>query len=383
MSIAKKLGLLPSKRSMELFGDEPPLVRLGVRITFYCNLACTYCSADSTLLRRREVPRGQIIDTPLFKSALEQARDLGAVVLEITGGEPFLYKDLLEVLKYADDLGYITLLATNGTLINEESARVLAKLDGLNNLQITLDGSTPQVHSYTRGPTFRRVIKTLELLKRYEVPVIINTVVNKMNIHDIENIATLSKKLGAKLYKVSLIACAGRGEAARRDIGITLEDTINLAKRVHALFLEFRGEMMVGLTGPPYLMSEDMRCELREVSMCNVLIHAGLDFKGRIGPCTYYLGPGKCYELGNLKAQRLEDIWYSERFKDFRRNFIKEYKSIEQIPPCSACICREECYGVCPAEAFQRAGRWAMPPDLCQELYSRREYRWIVTKGLF
>ncbi|MDI6856606.1 MAG: SPASM domain-containing protein, partial [Candidatus Thermoplasmatota archaeon] len=86
-------------------------------------------------------------------------------------------------------------------------------------------------------------------------------------------------------------------------------------------------------------------------------------------------------KMGNLKRQRLEEIWTSNEFKLFRKKFVNAWKLLERKVPCSACICKDDCYGICPAMAFQKAGNMVIPGDLCCRLYKEERYRWIITEG--
>ena len=104
------------------YGVKPPAL-LAISITKQCNLKCLGCYADSSQIIREKLPF-EIIS----RIIKEQKQLWGSHFTVITGGEPFLYQDngriILDLAAEHPDTFF--LVYTNGTLINEETARKLA-----------------------------------------------------------------------------------------------------------------------------------------------------------------------------------------------------------------------------------------------------------------
>ena len=90
-------------------------------------------------------------------------------ILNFAGGEPFLRKDILELVKYGTDMGFYTQVATNGWLINsKEKAKAIVE-SGLGGIVISIDGATPKTHDKIRNfpGSFKRAIDAIEKLRFY------------------------------------------------------------------------------------------------------------------------------------------------------------------------------------------------------------------------
>ena len=136
-------------------GDNPALgqdsrpvgSRLWLYTNFDCNLHCDYCCVRSSpTAPRRELGLARV------KQIAREATELGVKEIFVTGGEPFLLKDIDEILIACADAAPTTVL-TNGMLFTGRRAETLRSLprDRIV-LQISLDSATPDRHDLHRGP---------------------------------------------------------------------------------------------------------------------------------------------------------------------------------------------------------------------------------------
>jgi MoaA/NifB/PqqE/SkfB family radical SAM enzyme len=117
----------------------------------------------------------------------------------ITGGEPFVRKDIIQILELFIEIDIKFGILTNGTLINKDIAEKLVKLNPAF-INISVDG--PQkIHEMIRGPnTFNRTIEGIKFLKSYGYSKItINYVISKMNFGYLDDMADLSNGLDVNL----------------------------------------------------------------------------------------------------------------------------------------------------------------------------------------
>jgi MoaA/NifB/PqqE/SkfB family radical SAM enzyme len=97
---------------------------LWIQVTgTWCNLKCTHCLNASG----PKDPWLKSLDAPRIKAYIEEAAALGVKEIYFTGGEPFLHKDILELVAAALRVAPTTVL-TNGTMITEKTADALAAL---------------------------------------------------------------------------------------------------------------------------------------------------------------------------------------------------------------------------------------------------------------
>jgi TusA-related sulfurtransferase len=129
--------------------EEPPRPigsRLWLYTNFDCNLACDYCCVRSSpRADRRALP----LDT--VRRLADEARELRVEQLLLTGGEPFLVPDIVEIARACAASAPTTVL-TNGMLFAGKRREVLERLprDRIV-LQISLDSATPLLHELHRG----------------------------------------------------------------------------------------------------------------------------------------------------------------------------------------------------------------------------------------
>ena len=109
---------------------------LLAELTYACPLQCPYCSNPLEFIKSKEE-----LDTESWIQILRDARELGAVQLGLSGGEPLLRKDLTIIVSEAHALNYYTNLITSTVGLNE-SRLIGLKNAGLDSIQISLQAST-------------------------------------------------------------------------------------------------------------------------------------------------------------------------------------------------------------------------------------------------
>ena len=159
-------------------------------ITHNCNYGCSYCifSCDK---KRVE---GELTTQECFHVIDELVKN-GFKHLKITGGEPFIRKDIVDILKYASKRLTVD-VSTNASLITDDIVKKLNKIK-LKMIHVSLDGNKEE-HESVRGiSTYDRTIKGLEALKKSKNKVRIGSVIHKNNENDLENLVKDTIKLGA------------------------------------------------------------------------------------------------------------------------------------------------------------------------------------------
>lgn len=129
-----------------LAADRRPGYRLWLYTNMHCNLACDYCCVESS---PRTAP--ELLELAVVRELLEQAADIGVQELYLTGGEPFLHPDIVEIVTLCA-AARPTVVLTNGMLFRGSR---LERLDAIPRsdvvLQVSVDSATPQRHDEHRG----------------------------------------------------------------------------------------------------------------------------------------------------------------------------------------------------------------------------------------
>ena len=146
----------PKREAFKQSHDCPAPFFFVISPTMRCNLRCTGCYAGS--YEQREELSFDVIDR-----ILTDAEDMGTYFISVSGGEPFIRKDLLELCRKHDDLYFQ--VYTNGTLVDERLAKQIAKLGNVAPC-ISVEGFEQET-DYRRGKgTFNKVIKAMESLRK-------------------------------------------------------------------------------------------------------------------------------------------------------------------------------------------------------------------------
>jgi uncharacterized Fe-S cluster-containing radical SAM superfamily protein len=151
------------RRLAVLTDTLPPLgSRLWLYSNFDCNLACDYCCAESS---PRAAARRLPVD--VARRACEELAGLGGREVLITGGEPFLDPDLVELVGVASRWAPVTILTNAMLLARGSRRRMLEALDPAHvTMQVSLDSGTPALHDRHRGRgSFDRARAGIALLR--------------------------------------------------------------------------------------------------------------------------------------------------------------------------------------------------------------------------
>lgn len=158
-------------------------------LTYKCNSRCTYCDipVKPENIKIKETPAEVIIEN------LAALKRLGVKVVDFTGGEPLIYKDLPRVLRAAKEMGFFTSIANTGTLY----PRMAQELAGLvDDLKFSLSTVDPEEYKKERGiDGWQKVIESIKLAKSLgEQPSIIATA-TPQSIWAMESVIRLAQEL--------------------------------------------------------------------------------------------------------------------------------------------------------------------------------------------
>lgn len=159
-------------------------------ITFHCNLKCShcYCVVDP---QKKELSFNEI------KHIIDQLVDAGCLWLLISGGEPLLRKDFLDIYTYAKKKGLLINLFTNGTLITPKIADHLQALKPFC-VEITLYGRTKETYEKVTGVpgSYERCLNGIRLLMERNIPLKLKMAVTTVNQHELAAVRSYAEALG-------------------------------------------------------------------------------------------------------------------------------------------------------------------------------------------
>jgi len=303
-------------------------VNLTWEITHRCNLKCIHCLSGSSNESAGE------LNFEECRAIVDQLAASKVFEINFGGGEPLLKDYFLPLLRYIHEKGIVTCISTNGTVLTDEAVACFAG-NSLVNVQVSLDGATPEVNDRIRGQgTYRRIIKGIERLAGKNIPLSINTVVTSLNFMQLSQLKELAISYGASL-RVSRFRPSGR---ARESWDMLKLSASQLQELSHWL-----GNDPSILTGDSFFsISQDGRRHLG-LDMCGACkMTCCIDPCGNVFPCAFMQEKEFCG--GNLRETTFKDIWDNAAAFNYFRRLEPE--------ACRRCPRFNNCRGGCPAVAY-------------------------------
>ncbi len=139
--------------------DYPIPHSFVLSLTSDCNLTCDHCYA-------RVYNETKVLPKKVLKGILEQASSLGCFFFVLTGGEPMLYPDLLDILSHHSDSLFI--LITNGTMVSEDVARKLSQSPHIIPV-VSLEGGLEDTDKRRGVGVYNRIMNAFDILQKNRI----------------------------------------------------------------------------------------------------------------------------------------------------------------------------------------------------------------------
>ena len=187
-------------------------------LTYRCNLACEHCYLDAggtpQVGTANFADRSELGTEECFKVIDEIAAFAPECVTILTGGEPLLRRDILEIVRRASERDLWVVVGTNGVRITENLAKRLAEA-GARGLSLSLDALDPDRHDgfrRVRG-AWQNTVEGAEILHKTGLPFIVQTTAGSHNLGELEAIADFAHdRLAAKVWNLYFLVPTGRGQ---------------------------------------------------------------------------------------------------------------------------------------------------------------------------
>ncbi len=304
---------------------------LQIHITGNCNCRCKHCYVEPNGCELSpEAVENILRQYDRLITALEDGQREVLPYVYITGGEPFLHKQILEIFKLIQDYShrFSFRIMTNGTVLSKEILEAFAKLP-IGRLQVSIDGNQ-QTHDGIRGQgNLQRVLQGLDRMHEYGIQTRVSFTANAENYRQFPEVAQICRD-----HNVSVL-WSDRYVACQENQVITPMNREQTREYVEILEREKRNEenRKAGLTvknvrALQFLASGEYPYH------CSAGITAlAVDEKGEVYPCRRF-----AVSCGNVFTQELKDIYCnSELMKTLRQQPIPQ--------ACRTCRYRKLCRG--------------------------------------
>jgi radical SAM protein with 4Fe4S-binding SPASM domain len=358
-------------------------------LTYRCNLACEHCYLDAggqpQVGTENFADRSELGTGECFRVIDEIAAFAPECLTILTGGEPLLRRDILEIVRRASERELWVVVGTNGVKITENVARHLAEA-GARGLSLSLDALDPDRHDRFRKVrgAWRNTVEGAEILNRTGLSFIVQTTAGSHNLGELEAIADFAHdRLAAKVWNLYFLVPTGRGQFVS---DITPAQYDEVLASLYRIQRKYDRRMLVNAKCAPHYIKTVLEQAQSDPTTTgdgpSTRPPGGLaqggpgvspirTYSGGAGGCpagTHYMGirpngdvtpcPYLPVFAGTLRNSSLADLWTSsELFAGIRRRTSLGGR-------CGACEMNGHCGG-CRARAYGMTGDLMAEDPLC------------------
>ena len=334
---------------------KPYLVALN--LTKRCNLKCDHCYLDATT--KAAGGDDELTTDECFRLIDQIAEVNKGCLLVITGGEPLVRPDILDIARYAVKLGFMVVFGTNGMLIDDRMAQALVEI-GVMGVGISIDSLDPQKHNAFRGVpgAWEAAVAGIEASKRNGLQFQVHFSAQPMNYQELPAVIEWSHGLGARVLNVFFMVCTGRGEELTDITPAQYEEVLGYLVKTQD---DYQGMLIRARCAPHFkrlAYEKDPNSPITKATgyMGGGCL-AGTNYarvtpNGELTPCPYMP-----LSAGNVRENSFADLWEkSDIFNSFRYPQLKG--------KCGDCEYSEICGG-CRARPYVDHGDWLDEDQWC------------------
>jgi MoaA/NifB/PqqE/SkfB family radical SAM enzyme len=318
--------------------------------TYACNLKCYMC-----LVEHLKKSGSKSMTAGAVKEAF---KDKAVKTMFYLGGEPFLNKELPQILEYFDEKGTSQIIATNATNLSKEVIVTLAKLKNLVVVQASLNGPGEK-DDEIRGnqSSFNKSVENIELLKQAGIKVWIHCTILNENVHDLGKMVELGCNLGVDAVnfifahvtteqeiaeskallsqwlgqEVNVDGFVGKLDYSKEELLLNIKDAKEVGEKRNMqvmFFSKLFGDRPELYWEGSLLNEEKPICQLTLMPP----LTPALAPNGDVFLCPYI-----SKSFGNINKTSIDNIWDSEPFQIIRKEMING----KLLPICRRCPCTD------------------------------------------
>lgn len=331
---------------ISLVGLVTSLETASIEITKNCNLKCKHCYQGSHMDEQLMMNLNEV------RSIASKLGELGTLSVVLTGGEPFLHPNLVEIVETFNNWNIRVVIFTNGQVIQNETIRKLSNMNVL--VRISLEGHNEEINDFIRGVgTFKKAIEFSNICRENNLSIGYSFTINSINEKYFSDMLQLAEDSFADEIEMSEILNVNQNlnisslmlsEKQSKNFRINTLKGFSISKAFRKGMGLYRYKK-----GTEYICSAGTK---------NIFI----DINGDVYPCNLFANHNE-YFAGNVFSEDLLEIWRKSKVFIELRNLKKE-----DIEECANCPASENCKGGCRARAVFESGslRGKMEKGFCK-----------------
>lgn len=288
LETVRRIERVATERAVPLFAH--------IDLTYRCDLRCVHCYLDEY--------QSEGLATEQVTALLDQLAAAGTLFVTFSGGEVFVRRDLLTILRHARRRNFFITLKTHGGRITEAIADELAALK-VNLTMFSVYSLDATIHDRitTRRGSLARTLRGIELLRARGLKVRIAAPIMGENFEGFRELFRHFAALGIEVELGSYIMKTRQGFGSQSHTDLTDEQV----REVH----EFSRSHPVA-PGVYKSFARGHKCMAGVKSLY-------VDPMGGVHPCPMWAQP-----LGNLRGRTFDSIWNSDGIRSWRRLYERD-----------------------------------------------------------
>ncbi len=285
-------------------------------VTLRCNIRCEQCAIW-------RMPKAEELGTDEWKRVITELREwIGPYRVQLAGGETFMRKDILEIVRHASDNDVLTGIVSNGTIIDQKIAKEIVD-SGLGYIHISVDGMRPETHDELRGikGLYARTMEGIEhMIHASEgsgLAISIATVINRKNVKELKELLAFTEKKGLNGIVFNPIGPTTDSEVDwYKKSDLWFNDYTEIDNALNELIeLKKSGAKILN----PVEHFIDMKSYFRKPYLdsnrnCMVgVTNLSITCEGNVHTCY------KMPALGNVREKNIKDMWDSDHSRELRK----------------------------------------------------------------
>ena len=322
-----------SENTQDFFLEEvqghPLISSLHFELSSRCNERCIHCYIPNE-------KKNKGFDMPLVKvkSILDEFAEMGGIHVTLSGGEAFLHKDLMDIVRYCREKDLKISILSNLISLKDEHIPILKEAN-ISLIQVSLYSMDPEIHDFitTVKGSFEKTKASIEKLVAANIPVQISCPIMKANRHGYDKVLDYARSLKARANTDYIMMARADLDTENLANRLSIEETEELLRDIIENDQRYREQT---LKQRP--ISDEIKFD-RERYMKQPVCGVGYDnccitANGDVYPCAGW----QDYVLGNVYKQSLKEIWEQSKR-------VKELRKITQasFPQCIDCDARDYC----------------------------------------
>jgi radical SAM protein with 4Fe4S-binding SPASM domain len=320
---------------------RPPLQALIFEVTQRCNHACRHCyNVWQDPRQSTPYPDGQLDPARTLELLARVIEETGCRHITLTGGEPLLRPDLLQIVEFLHQRHVQVTVISNGRLLDEQAAAALIQA-GVGLFELPLLSHLGEVHDELSGApgAWQAVLTAMTNIRRQHGQVVTAFVATRRNIEHLQETIRLAFAFGARGVMFNRFNPGGRGRERLEEILPSLGQVQTALSAAEFATQEYGIPVSCSIPIQPCLIDHSPYPHV-SFGFCSAgtdRAYYAIDPQGNLRPCNH-----SDTILGNLLVEPFAALTAPERISTFA----------SAIPAfCSDCNHRLECHGGCKASA--------------------------------